>query len=201
MATVHRTVVFVLRHTPFQESSLVISGITPDLGRLQFMVKGAKRTGKKSFPLIGLFRELGMEFRLPEDRSSLVVPSHIELLSEFDRIALHTENYIAACDFARLLLAGIKPMLPCEQSYIALKRMLGKLCVSEQPEPWLTLARLAFLNEAGLLPEPEGESEARLLNALLSASQGEGPMPELSDSYVQKLSGWVKKLLLHHGFH
>ncbi len=201
MATTHRTVYLVLRHTPFQESSLVISGITPDLGRLNCIVKGARRTGKKNFPQIGLFRELGIEFRMPDDPNILVSPGRIDLLMDFDRLAFHTENYIAACEFARFLLTAVKPMLPSEQSYAALKTMLSHLCDSEHPEPWLTLARLAFLNEAGLLPEPAGESEAALLNILLAASQGSVPMPELSDSYVQKLSGWVKKLLFHHGFH
>ena len=154
----HRTVYLVLRHTPFQESSIVISGITPDLGRLNFIVKGARRTGKKSFPQIGLFRELEVEFRIPDDRNSLMTLSRMDLLTEFDHLALHTENYIAACEFARFLLTNVKPMLAAEQSYAALKTMLRAFCASDRPEPWLTLARLSFLNEAGLLPEPEGEA-------------------------------------------
>ncbi len=197
----HRTVYLVLRHTPFQESSLVISGITPDLGRLNFIVKGARRTGKKSFPQIGLFRELEVEFRIPDDRNSLMTLSRMDLLTEFDHLVLHTENYIAACEFARFLLTNVKPMLAAEQSYAALKTMLRAFCASDRTEPWLTLARLAFLNEAGLLPEPEGEREAVLLSALLSAAQGTGEMPELSEEYLLKLSGWVKRLLRHHGLH
>ena len=197
----HRTVYLVLRHTPFQESSLVISGITPDLGRLNFIVKGARRTGKKSFPQIGLFRELEVEFRIPDDRNSLMTLSRMDLLTEFDHLALHTENYIVACEFARFLLTNVKPMLAAEQSYAALKTMLRAFCASDRPEPWLTLARLSFLNEAGVLPEAEGEREAVLLSALLSAAQGTGEMPELSEEYLLKLSGWVKRLLRHHGFH
>ncbi len=201
MASLHRTVYLVLRHTPFQESSLVISGMTPDLGRLNFIVKGARRTGKKRFPQIGLFRELGIEFRMPDDQNSLLTLSHIEPLRDFDRLALHTENYIAACDYARFLLANVKPMLPSGQTYAALITMLHALCGSERPEPWLTLAQLTFLNEAGLLPEPEGEREASLLNELLSAALGEKELPDLSEEYILKLSGWAKRLLRHHGLH
>ena len=200
MAILHRTTYIVLRHTPFQESSLIISGIAPDLGRLDFVVKGALGTGKKKFPQIGLFRELGVEFRMPEAKSSLMALRHVELLTNFDSLALHTENYLAACEFAKFLLANVKPMLDSEQSYAALKVMLGHFCASGRPEPWLTLARLAFLNESGLIPEPEG-AEFELLNALISASQGVGEMPELSETYFLQVSGWVKKLLRHHGFH
>lgn len=199
MASLHKTVYLVLRHTPFQESSLVVSGITPDLGKLNFLVKGARRTGKKSFPKIGLFRELEIEFRMPGEDCSLLTMHRMELLREFDRLALHTGNYLAACDHAAFLLGALGPMLGAEQSYTSMKVLLEHLCDSEEPEPWLTLARLAFLSEAGLLPEPEGEREAALLDRLLAAAQGTAEMPELSAEYINKLAGWVKRLLRHHG--
>ena len=50
MTAYRETVCLILRHTPFQESSLIVSGISPDAGRLDFLLKGARGLGKKKFP-------------------------------------------------------------------------------------------------------------------------------------------------------
>ena len=53
--------------------------------------------------------------------------------------------------------------------------------------------------DAASAPKPEGEREAALLDRLLAAAQGTAEMPELSAEYINKLAGWVKRLLRHHG--
>ena len=105
--TVYReTVCLVLRHTPYQESSLIVSGISPDAGRLDFLLKGARGLGKKKFPELGLFREVSLKYRPPERSSTLFSVREIELRTVFDSIANHTENYLTACDLSAFLRAG-----------------------------------------------------------------------------------------------
>ena len=62
------------------------------------------------------------------------------------------------------------------------------------------LVKLAFLNENGLIPEPEREEELLLLKHLLAASQGEEEAPPLREEYRERLGQWIDRLLRHHGF-
>ena len=45
-----KTFYIILRKIPYQESSLIVSGLSPDFGRLDFLLKGARGTGAKKFP-------------------------------------------------------------------------------------------------------------------------------------------------------
>ena len=119
MTAYRETVCLILRHTPFQESSLIVSGISPDAGRLDFLLKGARGLGKKKFPELGLFREVALKYRPPERSSTLFSVREIEQRTIFDSIANHTENYLTACDLSAFLQANTRPMLETPQTYRA----------------------------------------------------------------------------------
>ena len=91
-------------------------------------------------------------------------------------------------------------MLETPQTYRAFRILLGNYAAGSAAEPWKMLLKLAFLNENGLVPEPEGTNEEELLAHLLAASQGEEEPPELAPEYLDRLSRWVDSLLTHHGF-
>lgn len=198
--TYRQTTCIVLRQTPFQESGLIVSGLSPDAGRLDFLIKGARSCGKKKFPELGLFRELSLKYRAPDHRSTLFSVREPELLTVFDSVSLHTENYFAACELAAFLTANTRPLLESGQSYRALRTLLTHYSAEDGAEPWQMLVKLAFLNENGLIPEPERESEEELLAHLLAASQGEENPPELPQEYRDRLIRWTDRLLQHHGF-
>ena len=61
-----KTTYIILRKIPFQDSSLIVSGLSPEFGRLDFLLRGARGTGAKKFPYAELFRELAIEFRPPK---------------------------------------------------------------------------------------------------------------------------------------
>jgi len=196
---VQSTDYLVLRHTPFQESSLVISGISPEMGRLDFLVKGARSQGKKKFPLIGLFRELRVEFRFVEKNSFPSLKS-MEPLSNFDALALHTNHYLAACGFAKFLLENTRPMLDAEEVYTAFRLMLEHFAQGIGLDEWPVLVRLAFLSGSGLLPEPERESGRELLDRLFAASQGAEPVPSFVPDYWNRMDQRLRQLLRQNGF-
>ena len=81
----------ILRKIPFQESSLVVSGISPDYGRLDFLLKGARSAGGKKFPYAGLFRELQVEFQDNRSGSSLLYMKTHEPVTGFDAVNLCAE--------------------------------------------------------------------------------------------------------------
>ena len=45
-----KTTYIILRKIPFQDSSLIVSGLSPEFGRLDFLLRGARGTGAKKFP-------------------------------------------------------------------------------------------------------------------------------------------------------
>ncbi len=188
-----QTPYLILRKVPFQESSLIVSGISPDYGRLDFLLRGARSSGAKKFPTADLFRECMVSFR-EKKSSTLQTPVLFEPLCGFDTIALHTKSYMAACLYGAYLLKHVPGRMSCPVLFRIVKTFLERVSASDDPEPHLTLAYLGYADEAGELPEPPGESEQRLLAELLAAARGDGPVPELTDSYQKRLSIWVHAL-------
>lgn len=189
----------VLRHAPFQESGLLLSGITPDRGRLDFIVRGAKSQGKKKFPAAGLFRELRMEYRLPSGNSFANLKS-MEILACFDGIANHTQHYLTACAFAEFLLENTRPMIDSTEIYKAFRLLLTLYAEGRELTERAVLLKTAFLGGNGMLPSPETEEGANLLETLFSASQGIAGLPHFTQEYWGKLDRRFDDLLRQNGF-
>ena len=199
-----KTFYIILRKIPYQESSLIVSGLSPDFGRLDFLLKGARGTGAKKFPYAELFRELVIEFRPPRLHSSgtLCTLTAHEPAEAFDAIAARTENYLAMCDYAAFLLKHTKPMLEAPETFHALETLLFRLTTAENPEFPLAAAKLMFLHESGFVPEISGTNNLRreqLLESLLEYARDRRlPEPALSADYRQKLMQWIRELCEYH---
>ena len=186
----------ILRKIPFQESSLVVSGLSPDYGRLDFLLKGARGSGAKKFPYAGLFRELNVEFRENTNHSGLLYLRSHEPKSNFDTIANYPDNYIRLCSWIPFLLKHTRPMLALPLTYRALHGVLKRLSSSPDSEFPLAAAELVFLRESGLVPDvPEDSQRADALETLLHyAVEPDSPEPEFSDQYRSRLIQWVRQL-------
>ena len=46
----------ILDKRPYRENALITSGISPDYGKVSFVVHGAQKLSEKSFPIADLFR-------------------------------------------------------------------------------------------------------------------------------------------------
>lgn len=192
-----RTDYIILRKVPFQESSFVVSGISPDYGRLDFLLKGVRGTGARKFPCIGLFRVLGVEFRENRTSSSLLYMSSYELKRDFDRIACYPENYIRLCGWIQFLLKHTRPMLELHQTYRSFLLALSRLCSPAGGEFQLAAAELVFLYESGFVPDmrENDPKRAAALTALLAyALEESAPEPEFSDEYRRRLIQWIHSL-------
>lgn len=189
----------ILRHSPFQESGLLLSGISPERGRLDFIVRGAKSQGKKKFPLTGLFRELHVEYRMDPGKSFPNLKS-MELISCFDTIAAHTRHYLTACSLAKFLLDNTRPMLDSSEIYTAFRLLLIHYAEGRELTERAVLLKTAFLSENGMLPEPENQTGEQMLETLFSASQGMIGIPEFSQEYWEKLDRRFDLLLRQNGF-
>lgn len=203
-----RTEYIILRKTPFRDTSLIVAGISPDFGRMDFMLKGARSLSAKKFPHAELFRELHIDFKEPKTHSGLFSMSSHESLTSHDAIALKIENYLAACEFSLFLLRHSHPMLEMPMTYRASCTLFTRLESVDRPEPWISFAKLAFLYEGGFLPDIAecgylGEQRAgqkELFERLLDCAVGdaESETLEISRAYLDKFIAWINALMIYH---
>lgn len=195
------TKLLVLRKIPYKESSLIISGLSPDFGKLDFMVKGAKKMSRKCFPVVDLFREIQLEFNYRKDGLQTVYS--VDLVSQFDAIALNPDNFIAACKLCSFISHNSRPMMEAHELYAALKNCFQGLSGEHQNIPWCALVKLIYIYENGLLPDigphsNHSESEQELLAKLIEAAAGRIFPPLLGKDYWNQLAFWIEDLCRYH---
>ena len=189
----------VLRKTIYQESSLIISSLSKEFGKIDFILKGAKRVGKRSFPIVDIFRELRGQFQLRENGLNRL--STPDLICSFDSIINYQDNYLIACSIAQFVTNNTHPMVETPMLYSALKNSFKVLSSNQTEVPWLTLIKLVFLHEQGLIPAVLSDSNSieserdkqLLLGKILEFACGGKEMPITSD-YWSKLTLWVDQL-------
>lgn len=186
-----RTSYILLRKTPFQESSLIVSGFSPDYGRIDFLLKGAKLVGKKKFPEAELFREFQVIFREAKNADGLANLISAEFVASHDGIAARPDHYISACNFAAFLLRNTKPMLPVPMTFCAFQLLLSRLEKSSTSEPWLSLAMYAFLYENGFVPQGEDAQQERLLAYAIDPGR---KIPEDKNDFWKRFRIWIDNL-------
>lgn len=199
-----KTDYIILRKTPFQETSLIVNGLSPDYGRLDFLLKGACGTGAKKFPYAGLFRELAIEFRETGGNSNLFYMKSHEPKACYDAIANHPENYLKACDYARFLLKHTHSMLELPLTYRSLTVLLRRLAGPVDGTFPVASAKLVFLQESGFVPEAGAEDPKRAsaLEAILEyALTEDSPAPPFSEDYRKQLIQWTDALCVYHDLH
>ena len=183
----------ILRKIPYRESSLIVSGITPEYGRLDFVLRGGASVKNRMFPVAGLFREVHVEFKTKnDDFNGLVTAGKTELITNYDSIAENIPGYFAACELSPMLLANTAPTVPVPETYKALKYFLNAVLKGEKPEPYETLVWLVLLYESGELPPQEDRAGEFLISLLDRVSRGEDLPSKIPQSYWEKLADWRK---------
>ena len=186
-----KTRYMILRKTPFRDTSLVVAGISPDYGRLDFVLKGARAIGKKQFPSADVFREFQLEFRPSRRTDSMPSLVSLDLTASHDGIAQSMDCYLAACSFAAETLRRAQPMLEMPLTWQAFSVMLTRMERTLAPKIPLMLARLAVLREHGMLSDvvPYPELLAPLFQCAVDAN---APWPEINETALNRIVSWVE---------
>lgn len=190
----NRTDLLVLRKTQYGETSLIIGGLSAEFGRLDIVVKGAKKLSSKSFPAVDLFREVNVEIQ--PNKQGLYSVYSADLISNHDNIVLFHKNYLEACEICSFALRNSQPDVPSPELYDAVKNAFLILMQEEAKIPYHILVKLVYLDEHGLLPElPDNNQEkAKLLEQLLNAGRGKGELPLINLEYWDQFSNWIDTL-------
>jgi len=198
-STSEKTTYMILRKTPFRDTSLIVAGISPDFGRLDFMLRGARSIGKKSFPIAGVFREYSISFRPSSASGGMSSLVSMELLATHDRLAESMACYLAACDMASMLIRIAPPMLEIPYIWKAFSVMLSRMERTGTPEPARMLARLVCLKEHGGLSEfvPFAETLPELFRCALDA---ESDVQNIPQEQIDRMISWVDTALRSYHF-
>ncbi len=200
--TLSTTHFIVLRKSPYGESSVVAAGLSESEGRMAFLVRGARRIGRREYPVVDLFRCLRVCFR-PDARSSLHHWFGADCADDFGALARHSRRYLCAAALARFLLHETADGAPLPQTYAALHTGLRRLAESpsETSEEILLPAvrvgiLLTFLHESGELDIDSfrGKDEEQF-HRLLRMGAGEVRVPRLPAPTWSGLDAWTRRLL------
>lgn len=192
----------ILRKTPYSDTSLVVAGISPDCGQIHFLVRGARRVGKRQFPLVDLFRVLHVKFR--ETDRELHTWRSADLAMDFAMLARDLEALQAAGWLSRFALANLLPGMKHPRFFKAMTTALQRLAASSTDADARSNLRhaaivgtcLVYLDEGGLLPDQGGNARTeRQCQDLLRMAIGETPTLRLDAGTWEKLYTWIVALL------
>lgn len=199
-----QTQFIVLRKIPYGETSWIVSSLSLEYGKLDFIIKGARKTSKRSFPVIDLFREIKGSCALKNSGLSKVTSP--DLIANFDSLAVNQGSYMAACNIAQFVTANTQPMLQMPLLYAALKNIFTALAAESINSPWFTFVKLVYLYEQGLLPDTlcgsesrQAEAEKELLLQSIIQYACEGGELDVDPSYWPLFSSWVDSLCSFNG--
>jgi recombinational DNA repair protein (RecF pathway) len=189
----------VLRKTAYSETSLIIAVLTPSQGQMSFMLKGARRSGKRAFVEVDLFRHVSISYR-PSSRSELHTARTAECLTAFDVVATEPAHFRLMSCLARLILDHSHAGAPIPQVYAGLLGTLQRLQRDrDAPSVPLLLANtLLLLADEGLLPDysADPETEAKLRGLMQLPLSPEAPIPPYADHDWSALKEWLEGLAL-----
>lgn len=197
----------VLRKTPYRENALVLSGISPDFGKLEVIAYGAAGSSKpNSFPVADIYRVLSVTLKdndLEQGKNGLLAAKDIELIEDFPDLPRKLDNLKFLGKIGGFLLRNTVFESPLPLVYDALRSLLRILSNNEvwsQREAAIVI-KLTFLYENGLLPEPENMSaEAAgkvmmLYEKIIECAVDAEPLPKLSVEYYLQLDSYLNMLI------
>ncbi|MGN0867213.1 MAG: hypothetical protein ACI4SG_06010 [Oligosphaeraceae bacterium] len=188
----------VLRKTPFDDRTIIIGGLSPELGKLTLKMPAPALHPAKARPFFDLFQILQVDFhpRGEWGKCRKFIP-----LRDFSGLAQHRAHFEAACTLARLALDNLLPQMPMPAFYQALVVGLQRLAQDPlPPDATLTAAGLTLLNESGLLsPVTLSPREAAQCQLLLQMAAGDPP-PNLPATLWTDLWQWTQGKLLEAEF-
>jgi len=201
-----RTDFLVLRKTPYADTSLVVAGIAPEPGQLHFLVRGARRVGRRQFPVVDLFRVLQIQYR--EGRGELYTWQSADVVADFAGVAADVVAFQTAGWLARFALANVLPGVAQPRFFRALVVALDRL-LKAAGQPGQAAARrhaitagacAVYLDESGLLaPDPAGLPPGPAAAELLRFGAGDVNLASLPPADWTSLHRWLlQNLQLHH---
>jgi len=191
----------ILRTRPLTETSLIVNWLTPNLGRVATVAKGARRPKSPFAGKLDLFYTADFSF----------LRSHRSELHSLREVSLRETNGAIRMDIAKLRQAGYATAFieqateteaPMPEVFEMVQAFLKWLCTREPKAQAIFALELKLLRELGLMP---GLAKARLTPGakkiaatLVENGWQESSRLKLSEAQTQELSRWLHGFLILH---
>ena len=189
----------VLDKSPYRDSALLLRGISPDYGRISFILHGGQSA---KTPVADIFRELEIEFEDKNIPQELYTAKKADILTDFTPVAEHPKSFRMAGRIAAFLLGYMPPAVPQPYTYDTLRSVLANLALADE-NSWslvqcAVVIKTAFLYENGMLPEGGSPEQNEFLENLVAAGIDNSPLPDCPEKYFDTLNEWLNSLIQYH---
>lgn len=193
----------VLDKRPCREAALFLRGVSPDYGRIAFILHGGQSMSKGA-PGADIFREVEVEFEDDGSGRESFSAKKMETVLDFSGLADDPRNYRMAGKISAFLLDNMPPGDVQLHTYEALRSVMMNLSrMDVGHELWSLIQcsvviKSAFLYENGMLPEAVSPAQNEFLENLVASGVDNSPLPECQDSYWEKMNEWLNALIAFH---
>lgn len=193
----------VLEKRPYREAALLLRGVSPDYGKVSFVLHGGQSLSK-SAPQADIFREVEIEFEDDGSGRELFTARKVETVLDLSSIADNSRNYRMAGKIAAFLLNNMPPGDVQLHTYEALRSVLCNLAGLDAGHPVWSLVQCsvviksAFLYENGMLPEAFSPEQNEFLENLVASGVDNSELPDCPDKYWDQLNNWLNELIAFH---
>ena len=189
----------VLAKSPYRENSLLLNGVSPDMGRQSVLLHGGARNAAGAAPAADLYRELEIKFN-DEIKSTLYTALECEVIGVFDALADDTRAFLMAGKIGAFLLGNMQPGIAHPMTYDTLRSVFVQLSGAGEGEKWTleecaVAVKAAFLYENGMLPEGTTPEQQEFLENLIAAGIDGSELPACDPGYWHKLNVWLNALI------
>jgi DNA repair protein RecO (recombination protein O) len=191
----------ILRTRPLTESSLIVQWLTPDLGRLSTVAKGARRPKSSFRGQLDVFFSAEFSFQRSR-RSELHTLREIKLLETYDSFRTHLEALEQAAYAVALIEQNTEVETPVPEIHELFQGFIRYLTKAEISDANVLAFELKFLEIQGLAPAAE---EVSLRPATYATAQtwlesdwaGIASIP-VSTEQTRELSRFLHGFLIYH---
>jgi DNA repair protein RecO (recombination protein O) len=190
-----RTTGVVLRTRPLTESSLIVHWLTPDLGRVGTIAKGARRPKSPLRGKVDLFYSAEFTFARSR-RSDLHILREVSLAATRDALRRDLAYLNQAAYCARLVEQTTETETPLPEIYVLVTSFLDALPLAT-PKPQMIFAfEVKILEALGLSPK-EGKT-ARAVEHLLALDWAQIQQLSFSETELRELRQFLHGFLIYH---
>ena len=196
-----RTTGLILRTRPLTETSLIVSWLTPDLGRIATVAKGARRPKSPFRGKLDLFYEADFSFARSQ-RSDLHNLREVVLRDPHSRLREDLGWIQQASYAATLIEQTTETETPIAAVYELMRTFLAALPVAPPSATRVFAFELKLLHELGLGPDPADTQLSPgvrpIAETLTRSDWGIAARLKLSEAQTRELRQFLHGFMIYH---
>lgn len=191
----------ILRTRPLTETSLIVNWLTPNLGRVATVAKGARRPKSPFSGKLDIF--YAGDFSFNRSRSSeLHNLREVKLLETHGAIREDIFKLQQAAYAAAVIEQTVETETPVPELFHLVCGFLALLCQQPAQTQNALALELKMLRELGMEPELEETrltpGSKKIVQTLLESDWTTGSRLKLSDAQTEELRQWLHGFLIFH---